>query len=164
MDRALYEAWWKRVGANDDLICGGDIAMSGTLTGTRRGKVAEAPGRKLLILGNHDIRKDGRVSRTGFAETCVVAVTRTEPALVLTHAPLDEVPENTVNVHGHVHNNEALRDGPYINICVEHLDYEPVELASVLDLARALLDGHLPRSGTTKERLDEIADTTTRQP
>ena len=40
------------------------------------------------------------------------------PPLLVTHIPMTEVPEGTANVHGHVHNNEPLRAGPYVNICV----------------------------------------------
>ena len=42
------------------------------------------------------------------------------PTLLVTHIAMNEVPDGTVNLYGHVHNNEPLREGPYVNICVEH--------------------------------------------
>ena len=32
---------------------------------------------------------------------------------------MNEVRDGTVNLYGPVHNNEPLREGPYVNICVE---------------------------------------------
>ena len=49
-------------------------------------------------------------------------------AAAFTHIRLEDVPAGTVNVHGHVHNNEPLRPGHHVNICVRHTDYRPLPL------------------------------------
>lgn len=45
------------------------------------------------------------------------------------------MPDGTVNVYGHVHENELLREGPYLNVRVEHTDYRPLPLDAVRRLA-----------------------------
>ena len=64
---------------------------------------------------------------------------------VVTHIAMNEVPDATVNLYGHVHNNEPLREGPYVNICVEHTEDRPLPLDAVRRLALARLDD--PRPG-----------------
>ena len=65
--------------------------------------------------------------------------------LWLTHAPIhpDEL-RGKVNVHGHTHNVEMMReivsyenfvwvenDPRYYNVCVEHTDYKPIKLQTI---------------------------------
>ena len=66
---------------------------------------------------------------------------------------MNEVPDATVNLYGHVHNNEPLREGPYVNICVEHTEYRPLSLDAVRRLALARLDDPRPRAATTAEEI-----------
>ena len=80
----------------------------------------------------------------------------TDPPLAFTHIPLGDVPAGTVNVHGYVHNNEPLRSGRYVNICVEHTDYRPLPLQAIVRLAAELVDGREPAGETTVERLRAI--------
>ena len=52
--------------------------------------------------------------------------------IVLSHVPIH--PESVArwkgNVHGHLHENK-LEDKRYMNICVEHTDYTPVDFESI---------------------------------
>ena len=80
----------------------------------------------------------------------------TDPPLAFTHIPLRDVPAGTVNVHGHVHNNEPLRPGRSVNICVEHTDYRPLPLQPIVRLAAELVDGRTPAGETTIERIRAI--------
>ena len=66
------------------------------------------------------------------------------------------MPAGTVNVHGHVHNNEPLLPGRYVNICVEHTDYRPLPVQTIVRLAAELVDGRTPAGETTVERLRAI--------
>ena len=58
-----------------------------------------------------------------------------------------------MNLYGHVHNNEPLRETLHINVCVEHTDYRPVPLGSLVTLAKHLLVGHVPDGSTTGDRI-----------
>ena len=61
------------------------------------------------------------------------------------------VPDGAVNLYGHVRDNEPLREGPYVNICVEPTEYRPLPLDAVRRLAQARLDDRRPRAATTAE-------------
>ena len=157
MNGALFRAWKTTVGYNDHIICGGDIALAGSLGPDRLGQIKSMPGTKLTVLGNHDFsNKTGHPADTGCEHHCLTMVIDGDPPLLLTHLPLWNVPDGCVNLHGHVHNNEPLRKGPYINICVEHLEYKPHRMDVIRNLAKALLSGHVGQGKTTAEWLREI--------
>ena len=84
-----------------------------------------------------------------------------EPTLLVTHIPLWNVPAGRVNVHGHVHNNEALRPGPFVNICVEHTGYRPLPLEAVRKLANRRLEDPRPRGKTTLEEIEHLDEAPT---
>ena len=65
MDGALHGARRQVVGDDDAVICGGDVALAGSLNVLRLDRVATAPGHKLLVLGNHDLNKCGRGGADG---------------------------------------------------------------------------------------------------
>ena len=153
MNEALLTAWRETVGEADTIVCGGDIALAGALEGNRLAEVRAMPGRKLLVRGNHDFDRKGRAADTGCDETWMTLVVTGDPPLLVTHMAMSAVPEGTVNVHGHVHNNEPLRAGPYVNICVEHTEYRPLPLDAVRRLAQARLDDPRPRAATTAEEI-----------
>ena len=157
MDEALLGAWRVTVGADEMMLCGGDVALAGSLNKARLRQVADCPGEKILILGNHDLSRRGGVERTGFATTWTTLLVETEPPLAFTHSPLRRVPEGVVNVHGHVHNNEPLRQGRYINIYVEHTGYRPVRLQAIVALARLAVKGQRPAGETTIEQIERTA-------
>ena len=153
MDQALYAAWKQRVQPDDVVICGGDVALAGSLDRERLARVQALPGRKLLVMGNHDLNRRGRPTPTGFDEASMTMLIEHDTPLLLTHVPLDEVPPGCVNIHGHVHNNVPLGHTRHINICVENTGYEPVRLEAIRMLADQLVAGWTPPGETTLERL-----------
>ena len=156
MDGVLHGNWRHVVGEEDIMLRCGDIALAGSLKPIRLERVTMAPGRKVLVLGNHDFTRRGKVAQTGFDEAWMTLLVTTDPPLAFTHIPLGDVPAGTVNVHGHAHNNEPLRSGRYVNICVEHTDYRPLPLQAIVRLAAELVDGREPAGETTVERLRAI--------
>ena len=155
MNQALYAAWERLVQPDDVVICSGDVALSGSMNSKRLARVLALPGRKLLVMGNHDLKRPGRLNPTGFVETSMTMLIEHGTLLLLTHIPLDEVPAGCVHghVHGHVHNNVPLGRTRHINICVEHTGYEPMRLEAIRMLADRLVDGQTPPGETTLERL-----------
>ena len=153
MNEALLAAWKETVGEADTIICGGDIALAGALKRERLARVRAMPGRKLLVRGNHDFGKKGRPADTGSDATWMSLVITGNPTLLVTHIAMTEVPDGTVNLYGHVHNNEPLRQGRYVNICVEHTEYRPLLLDAVRRLALARLDDPRPQAATTAEEI-----------
>ena len=118
MNQALYAAWERLVQPDDVVICGGDVALSGSMNSKRLARVLALPGRKLVVMGNHDLKRPGRLNPTGFVETSMTMLIEHGTPLLLTHIPLDEVPAGCVHghVYVHVHNNVPLGRTRHINI------------------------------------------------
>ena len=158
MDRALMTAWTSAVGPDDTVLNGGDVALAGSLGERGRARLRGAPGRKLLVVGNHDFGgRTGLLEPAGHEAATGILAVDTDPPLVLTHVPMGVVPPGWVNLHGHVHNNEPLRATPHINVCVEHTDYRPLPLESLVTLAKRLLAGEVPDGATTGDRIRSAA-------
>lgn len=155
MDEHLHREWRHAVGDDECILCGGDVAFGHRLNLARRELLASAPGKKMLVIGNHDFWR-GEVKTLGFDEAWMALVVKTDPPLLVTHLPLRTVPPGTVNVHGHVHNH-PLGQGRHINICVEHTEYRPLPLEALVRLAETLVEGRVPDGETTVERLRTIA-------
>ena len=51
--------------------------------------------------------------------------------LILSHEPIYPLPPYMYNIHGHVHNNTP-NDEQHLNVCMEHIDYIPLNLTNML--------------------------------
>ena len=154
MDRTIMTTWKSTVAAGDTVLNGGDVALAGSLGESGRARILEAPGRKILVVGNHDFnRKTGLLDAAGHGAATGILSIDTDPPMVLTHVPMGVLPPDWVNLYGHVHNNEPLRETPHVNVCVEHTDYRPLPLESLLTLAKRLLAGDVPEGATTADRM-----------
>lgn len=98
-------------------------------------------GEKRLIVGNHDdIRY---LSSNNFFSKIGLWRMFPEFGIVMSHVPLHQSssmyygskdsgtllaePIQLINIHGHLHQN-ASPNGSYINVCVEMIDYTPVNI------------------------------------
>ena len=126
---------------NDDdfVIFGGDITFGDTVS--TRQWVKSIPGKKYLIMGNHEVdrkKKIREIEKFGFVAftDCLHLENTTHPISYITHYPLFEnfIPDNVFNVHGHIHEKKMQGD-KYINMCVEHTNYSPVKLIDMLSKA-----------------------------
>ena len=133
LDRHLLREWRRAVRPGDTIICLGDVAHPDAWWDRRTAlDIRNLPGRRILILGNHDVNETDALREAGFREQYAGAVLDTEPKLVLTHYPLREPPPETVNIHGHVHGGEAPTRR-HMNVSVERTGYRPVRLDDLLD-------------------------------
>ena len=87
---------------------------------------------KQLILGNHDMqfsRQDWHILYEVFTR---VDALRSYKGVWLSHAPIhvDEL-RNKRNVHGHTHNHN-IADDRYFNVCVEQINYTPIDIKELL--------------------------------
>ena len=141
MDQCLIGNYQNVVKHDDIVIFGGDIGFMKEHDVNHI--LNQLPGYKILVYGNHDFHRDGRVYELAFNERHLCFVIDVEDhdfdyQLLFTHYPLDptNVPDGCVNVHGHIHNN-VVPGERHINMCVEHTGYKPVLLKThVLDRAR----------------------------
>ena len=140
MDDALFEAWERLVDPADTIVFLGDVAIGG-LSGRRLERFRAAPGRKVLVAGNHEFDHLSRGNVDGFDEASSTLYVPGRPPLLLTHVPLRRVPPGSVNVHGHLHVGRARGSGTYINVSVEQVAYRPQPLHRIRRLARFLERG-----------------------
>ena len=133
MDRELLAAWRRHVRDGDTTICLGDLAHPDFWRRNRwnTADLAACPGRRILILGNHDIQDAERLRHVGFTRQHWAALLPTDPMLALTHLPLKRRPVPAWNVHGHIHGAEPPSPR-HINVSVERTDYQPLRLAELI--------------------------------
>ena len=126
-DRVMMEAWEQHVGERESIICLGDVSVDGDALDHHQEWWAKSPGRKWLVLGNHDVDLVNRRFQADRRDVALYA--DGEPPLLLTHVPLRDVPAGTVNVHGHLHLQEPPTEDRHLSVCVEQLSYRPVRLS-----------------------------------
>lgn len=127
MNEALIENWNAKVKPDDlgymlgDIYCGNRDEAAKIL---RR-----LNGKKRLIVGNHDTLEDGLL-RNHFQKIMMWRLFKDEKIL-LTHVPIHPASltekYDLRNVHGHIH-EKSLGDPRYVNVCVEHTNYEPIPI------------------------------------
>ncbi len=126
----LIKKNWKLMADNrDDVYVLGDVILG--QNGTLGAILADLPGRKILVRGNHDHQSNGYYERNGFYYVAQGILTG---GVWLSHHPAMNLPSGAIlNVHGHLHNS-AHHGLPadYPAHCkllsLEQQDYKPVEL------------------------------------
>ena len=102
-------AWKSVVGADDTVLNGGDVALAGSLSESGRARIRGAPGRRILVVGNHDFnRRTGLLDAAGHGVATGILAIDSDPPMVLTHLPMRTLPPGWVTLYGHVHNNEPF--------------------------------------------------------
>ncbi len=125
MDWDMVEKWNSVVKENDHVYHLGDVYMKAS-KGYIENLLSKLNGKKRLILGNHDNGQD-QILHRHFEK---IMLWRNFDKVVLSHIPLREesIPgKNRINVHGHIHQNKSP-DGPYKCVCVEQINYTPINL------------------------------------
>lgn len=134
-DEYMIDRWNKIVGPYDKVYHLGDFSI--TKTGI---SIAERlNGKKILILGNHDIF--GAKEYLKYFKD--VRAFKIHERLILSHIPVHERSLEyrfVMNVHGHVHLSD-IPDDRYYNACVERTLWAPVSMDILLDSAQKLLGG-----------------------
>ena len=155
MDDQLFDAWWRAVDSGDTIVNLGDLTPGG-LSGRRLKRLRAAPGRKVLVLGNHEFTRGVDVGVEGFDEVYSSLFVAGSPALLLTHIPLRRVPPGCVSVHGHLHDDRVRGSLAHINVSIEQLAYQPRRLADIRRLAAELAAGRMLAGRTTARWLEEL--------
>lgn len=132
-DEFMCDAWNERVKPQDHIYHLGDVAMNFAPWVHR---VKSLPGHKRLILGNHDKGKMTEYLSAGFEKILSVRMLDRKVA-IMSHFPLHPDSVHRLNIHGHIH-ERVINDPHYVNVCVEHTDYAPVELEEILSRKKDL--------------------------
>lgn len=133
MNNTMLKNYYNQITQEDLVIFGGDVAF-GDIEKSKS-ILANLPGKKLLVLGNHDFEKNQMLFRD-YKIFDVVTMSfvfywtfgAKVANILVTHYPIDNkwLPENTINIHGHIHQYKA--DKKNINMAVEHMQYSPQKL------------------------------------
>ena len=93
MNAHLLEQWEQAVGPDDTVICLGDVSVDAIWQDRAvMERLRECPGKRWLVLGNHDVHRTRTLRETGFDSMCAAAVYAADPPLALTHPPLWMIP------------------------------------------------------------------------
>lgn len=137
MNNVMLSNYHTHVKPEDMVIFGGDIAF-GEVAKIKH-QLSVLLGRKILVIGNHDFDKNQLYFRDFgvFDATCMSAAfhwvfDNKVCNILLSHYPIDieYLPENTLNVHGHIHQHQA--DVKNLNISVEHTQYSPIDIQPMI--------------------------------
>lgn len=129
MDEKIIKNWNDVVRPQDRIYHMGDVVINRRYLNV----LSRCSGKKVLIKGNHDIFK--LKDYTEYFED--VRAYKVFPAhgLIVSHMPVHPCQLEgrfKANAHGHMHANK-IDDPRYINLCVEHTNYSPVNLGYVLE-------------------------------
>jgi calcineurin-like phosphoesterase family protein len=127
MTEALINNWNSVIHPDDRVYLLGDVAMN------RKALDRSLPrlmGRKVLVKGNHDMDKLSYYSQY-FDDIRAYVVKKN---LIMSHIPIhpESLSRWKVNIHGHLHSNK-VNDPRYVCVSVEHTNYFPVDLQTIID-------------------------------
>ena len=135
--KVMHDNWKLLVKPEDIVIDLGDVIFKNA---SELGEINNSlPGKKILVMGNHDRNNYSWYMRNGFDFVCDMFVW--EP-IVFSHHPLKNLPDGCVlNIHGHLHNSpydnphDPFRQKPWHQLIALELDgYLPIELDDFLRL------------------------------
>jgi len=135
MNERIVENWNRVVRPNDHVYHLGDVGLKAS-SSTLAALVARLNGVKRLVRGNHDKHQTTQYVRMGFKE---IHGMRLLFDVWLTHAPLHQSSMGKAigNIHGHIH-EKASPPGPYLNVSVEAVQYQPISLEQARERLAAL--------------------------
>lgn len=142
-DIIMLSEWARLVRPNDYILHLGDFALGSQGSRNRfLDIVACLPGKKYIILGNHDKESDSWDKAFDVITPQIWKVGN--KVHVFTHKPINTALFGgykwDVNIHGHIHGNGYKSDPGfsfvpgrvYINMSVEATEFKPVQLGSAL--------------------------------
>ena len=134
-DEEIVKNWNNVITKKDTVYILGDITMENSKHYYR---LDELNGTKIVVLGNHDLRRD--VPELLKYVSHVAGVINYK-GFVLSHIPVHpkELYDNAFkvrwrgNIHGHVHEN-TLDDNMYFNVSCENINYTPIEFTEIVKI------------------------------
>lgn len=142
-DAYMCQKWCELVKPSDHIYNLGDVSMERSSASKEWfvNTIRSLPGHKRLILGNHDHLALDVYRDAGFEK---IKGSHKLDRLLLSHFPIHEssIPKWSLgNVHGHTHRNPNITPivdkttesvKVWLNVCVEHTNYEPVPIEEVV--------------------------------
>ena len=132
MNGDMIKKWNKKISVNDVVYHLGDFALVKDIYQLRNFRY-QLNGTIFILPGNHD--RIGMLKNSGFV--VITSPTFKIKNLILSHRPLERVPNDLVNVHGHIHEKETY--GRRINASVDVTNFEPKNLNYYVRKAEKIL-------------------------
>lgn len=137
MNEHMIERWNSVVKPGDNVYHLGDFWMGPSTHEERAKLIARLAGRKTLIVGNHD--DIPYMAKGGWFRKIEMWKVMKDFKMLLTHVPIHQSclqerlsADGGRNVHGHIHLRPSP-EGPYKCVCVEQIDYTPVNMEELRD-------------------------------
>lgn len=141
-DFIIYDNWLKIVQPRDTIIHLGDLTVwYGMKKRVWESACKDLPGKKYLILGNHDyssvvnVTDEEYYAALGFKVLPPFIHKIGIFKILFSHYPVDEKEaEWDFNFHGHIHNNEkdSKREEWHRNCSIEMMNYRPVQIGDII--------------------------------
>lgn len=139
----MWDNWVDIVKDEDQILHLGDVMWYKHDTTFAEGiylkdYVKKLSGKKFLIKGNHDRKKNTFFEDLGFTVVPErMFYTREDMTILFTHYPEENFDFYwDINIHGHIHNNGWVKKEKngrlFINVSVEVMDYMPIMLRDIL--------------------------------
>jgi calcineurin-like phosphoesterase family protein len=132
MNAALFKAWRETIKKGDVLWNLGDYSWYPKKDDILK-SLTNLPGKKILLLGNHDRGKSVRWWReAGFDEVYDYPIVYND-RLIFSHEDMN-IPDDfyMVNVHGHHHEKDMGHPRKF-NVSVERIGYKPITIESIME-------------------------------
>ena len=138
-DEYMIMRWNELVKPEDHIYHLGDVVMEQGNNQRERfiRLIQSLSGHKRLILGNHDHYDVKLYREAGFQK---VRGSNLLDGVLMTHYPVHPSSigfKVLANAHGHIHEKKSP-PGPYVNVSVEAIGYEPIPIEVVKDRAKML--------------------------
>ncbi len=136
MNQTLLTNWNRVVSEDDEVIFGGDLTISGSVSAFLEW-IDQLQGEIIFLVGNHDDVVFRNLDRVHIYDHYQLQYGDYE--FYCTHRP-EDIPRNWSGwgIHGHHHNNH-LEEFPFldpksrrVNISVEVLSYEPIHIETLV--------------------------------
>ena len=140
MNETMVDNWNKVVRPSDKIYHMGDM---GYVNATQFDSfMSRLNGTKVLIRGNHDDHLKLNQLAKHFKDVRAMHIL---DKMLLTHIPIhpSSLGRWRINIHGHLHANIVrhadtnAEDLRYLNVCVEHTNYTPIDFESVRSLVKS---------------------------
>lgn len=131
----LLQVSLSKIPAEDTLICLWDITI-GQDKKVHEKYIIPLKCNKILVRGNHDRKSDNRYYEHWRNFICYSFSNEMyNRSLLFSHQPLENVPDDVINIHWHRHNRRDIVPAKWYHwqlLCVEDEWYKPVVLEKFL--------------------------------
>ena len=136
MNQTMLDNWANTVKPQDTVIHLGDVLFGENKVEWLEANFAKLPGKKRLVLGNHDNPKH----LAPFFKDIQMWIDMSDKGFLFSHTPQhpSTLAEShrfgtgkVLNVHGHIHTNPSP-EGPYKCVCVEQINFTPLDIEELV--------------------------------